>query len=102
MTEEKKKYEIVKGPSREELFDALRLRHEGRKVQITLKNDQGDEFGFRAKFYVNGIGIESGNGYEWKISLYHLNKLVIDVDEPADYQGHYNSKTRKGWLEPTC
>lgn len=83
---------IVAGPSREELFDALRLRHE--KRQVTFTTARPDQI-FKAT--VDRIGVEDGSGDNWLISLQvrdtHLGSVYL--------HGFYNTVRRDGWLRPT-
>lgn len=62
--------EIVEGPSREELFDALRLRNEGRKVSLTISRQTKPGSPFKLldetfDVFVNGISVEDASGHKW-------------------------------------
>ena len=81
-------FEITMGPSQEELFDALRLRHENRKVRFTVRNDQGVA---RATITIDSIGIEDGSGNNWLFSGRGVSGRLL--------KGYINTRTRKGWLE---
>jgi len=85
---------IIEGPSREELFDALRLRDECRQVTFTVVNRDGREN--KLSTWVNGISAESGSGHCWELRL---------CDPKSSLGGGYfraflDTKTRQGWLRP--
>ena len=99
--------ELVAGPSREELFDALRLRHEGRKVTFTLapQNITGRTLAEGRKFVpgnlafhvqVNEVGIEDGSGNNWLFKLYDEHAVLGTMY----LEGYINITTRKGWVRP--
>ncbi|MCX6788393.1 MAG: hypothetical protein NTZ36_00725 [Candidatus Jorgensenbacteria bacterium] len=81
---------ISSGPSREELFDALRLRHEHRPILV--KVHPLDQKPMDIKFIVNGIAVEDGGGQNWLIEL-------LNVQTHQIVRGYYNSRTRAGWLD---
>ena len=83
---------IVNGPSREELFDALRLRHEVRGVKFTLEAYGG----LRISVLVNGIEVEDGSGNSWTLLL-HDDKEVFRTPKLKAY---FNTTKRIGWIRP--
>lgn len=97
-------YQIVGGPSREELFDALRLRHEGRTVTLTVDNSVEAVGGPREslttkhplilRVTVESIGVEDGSGNSWLLTL-------VDSDRKLGsgyVWGYFNTTRREGWL----
>ena len=92
-------YEIVAGPSREELFDALRLRHEGRKVSFTM-TPRPQRLGSRIEMektfnvFVNGIKVNDIRGKNWLLDLCNPNGNL-----GSQYlRGYFNTMRRKGWV----
>ena len=73
-------YLITAGPSREELFDALRLRDEGRTVWFTLDKVNPDtttsSVNVVASFHVESIGAEDGNPKSWLVRLVSEGQLL--------------------------
>ncbi len=86
--------EVLAGPSREELFDALRLHHEGRTVTFTVANklrSAGDPsrsatmyLRFTVDVAVRGIGV-GGDGDSWILKLHDTAGLFGQVDLEANY-----------------
>jgi hypothetical protein len=103
MTERSQQCRVVAGPSREELFDALRLRHEDRRLHFTLGSD-GRELGLNQRLsidkdrrivvLVNSIGIEDGSGNRWllRVILIGLGSIYLT--------GYFDTATRTGYLQP--
>lgn len=68
--------QIIDGPSREELFDALRLRNEHRKVTFTVLQ-RGSNGGnprtsgryIRLLAVINEITAEDGSGHSWCLKV---------------------------------
>lgn len=81
-----KQIKINAGPSREELFDALRLRHEGRKVMFTVTSSSE-----KMEAVIDSIGVESGCGESW---LLETNYKGVRLE------GWYHSKRREGFFRP--
>lgn len=80
---------IFSGPSREELFDAMRLCAEYRTTDFTLQ----DKATYTVKAGVVGIEPMGPSGHDWRI------KLWIKVDgSPRMVEGVYSTSTRKGTL----
>jgi hypothetical protein len=105
---DRKQFPIVMGPSREELFDALRLRHEGREVTITASKGYGlpaspPKKGISAlavltldNLTVDSIGIEDGSGDNWILRLRDPNNKT-----GSKYlEGYFNTVKRTGWVRP--
>lgn len=69
------KCQIIDGPSREELFDALRLRNEHRKVTFTVlqRGNQGNPSisgrQIRLLAAINEITAEDGSGHSWCLKV---------------------------------
>jgi hypothetical protein len=103
MTADTQQYQILEGPSREELFFALWLRHEGRRVSFTVIRSlppglEVDETATSelVKVLVNGVHIEDGRGNSWIIRVYPSTDLLGG----RLLKGCYNTRSRKGWLRP--
>ena len=94
-------HNIVAGPSREELFDALRLRHENRTVRITVESrtrTAGDpqkslDMNYKRTLVVSvdSVGIEDGSGNRWL--------LTLTDDDGISYDGYFDTERRQGWLK---
>ena len=69
-------WSIIDGPSREELFDALRLCAERRTPAFTLTRP-GLSQPIRVYVYVAGIEPESGDGHSWILKL-QIDYAVFD------------------------
>lgn len=106
---ESTKRQIVAGPSREELFDSLRLStcHEGRKVTITVAPTHltGRNLAGGRKFVPGNLMFyavvamlrpEDGSGNNW------LFELSDEHQSLGSYKlrGYINTTTRHGWVEP--
>lgn len=90
-------FQITEGPSREELFDALRLRHETRKVTLTVESPFHPQ-GIFFEVFVNGISIEDGSGNSWNLELYHMySKNPFGLQY---FKAYFNTQRRKGVLTP--
>ena len=96
--------QIVAGPSREELFDALRLRHEGREVTFTVAPQTQVPASARFKpvnlafsVQVNELGIEDGSGNNWLFKLYDRYAVLGSMY----LEGYINVTRREGWVRPT-
>lgn len=96
-------YVIIAGPSREDLFDALRLRHEDRKVSFTVTftpQQLDSRINMPNKtfdVFVNGISIEDGSGASWLLNLYEPNGNALGWKY---LNGYFNTTTRNGWIKP--
>lgn len=95
-----REYIIENGPSREQLFDALRLWHENRSVLFWFEFDSGgakpDLDGTHCS--VKGISLEAGTGHSWNIVVNAGNDSA-DGAPKGELVGYYNTKTRKGVLK---
>ncbi len=78
----KKTIEITNGPSREELFDGLRLFAEKRLIPFCVKMNEKERF---LAVIINSIQVEDGSGQSWNLTL-QANKLLVSeeifVDKP--------------------
>lgn len=80
---------IVKGPSREDMFDSLRLCAEHRTVILELR----DRAQYKVKAGVVMLKPEDGSGNNWLIEVY------INVNSKSQVvPGYYNTATRTGHL----
>jgi hypothetical protein len=103
----KQQRQITAGPSREELFDALRLRHEGRTVTVTVDNTvrtAGDprksltmKLPLTLEVGVDSIGIEDGSGNSWLLGVYDKDGKLGS----KRLEGYFNTTRREGWIRPT-
>lgn len=100
MTTKFKQYTITAGPSRELLFDALRLRHEGKTVEITIEvepeNPQRRAQYFQFEAQVNMLGIEDGSGNHWFFTLESPPGLFYKCGR---VEGYIDTTRRTGWLK---
>lgn len=86
--------QIVGGPSREALFDGLRLRHEGRTVEFRAQHEDGDERAY--SFFIDMIEVEDGSGESWNLHLFYpVNKRGVS----RRWSAYYNTARRAGRLE---
>ena len=99
----KKQINIVSGPSREELFDALRLFNEGRKALLEIDNN-GKKM--KAEVIIRKIGAEDGSGQSWNL-VFSIKESFIKVPYPisvssttyipyVDVNAYYSTKNRRG------
>jgi len=99
MTTLQNQHQIVAGPSREDLFDGLRLRHEGRQIEMSLTTKHAVTMPCshtKMSFCVDSIGIEDGSGHNWTLQLsYSCGENILS------YKAYYNTKTRAGVIYPT-
>jgi len=90
-------FQVLEGPSRETLFDALRLRHEGKKVFFTLRpvaTDGIPTWKVTHGFHINSISVFENDGDRWLIKLFDRKASLA-----AKYLcGYYNSSARTGWM----
>ncbi|MFZ5364666.1 MAG: hypothetical protein ACOZBH_00475 [Patescibacteria group bacterium] len=86
--------EIIHGPSREKLFDALRLRHECRRVRFTV-NGPGKQ---PRELYVvvNSIRAEDTAGNWWMLDLNDEEDLSPSKNR---IEARFNTTQRKGWMQ---
>jgi len=95
MTNQETRKIIVAGPSREQLFDALRLRHEGRKISFTVEpmilqtNPQFKVKGEVFDAFIESIQVEDGSGNSWNLVLNMLGKR---------HRVYFNTLSRTGTL----
>ena len=97
-----RRMELIGGPSREELFDALRLRHEGRKTYFTIapRNDIPENIRFRVGSLKISVGVnmlrpEDGSGNNWLFELSDGHRQFGS----HNLRGYINTTTRHGWVE---
>ncbi len=67
--------EIINGPSREELFDGLRLFAEKRYVPFLVKKNEIEKY-FAAT--IKSIEAEDGSGHSWNLTISAHNKLLSE------------------------
>lgn len=94
---EKSDITFTGGPSREDLFDALRLRHEMRVVKFTINctGERVGEKGTTEEFMVNSITTVGGDGNTWL-----LNLTLVRTRGTRDC--YFDTNTRKGWVCEPC
>jgi hypothetical protein len=82
--------QVVGGPSREDLFDGLRLRHKADSLQtFTIMKDESPRSTIRVSVVtpINGIEAEDGSGDNWIVKI-QINKESARI--------YYNSNRRSG------
>lgn len=82
-------YKVLSGPSREELFDSLRLYDEHREVEFVMRSPE--KVKYKAKFQMISLEAEDGSGQSWIFSC-------VSSFDRSKYSGWYNSRTRAGHL----
>jgi hypothetical protein len=94
-------WRIHNGPSREELFDALRLFNERRYVTFELWD--GDEQFVHWGIYtiqtqINGISAEDGSSHNWNLDVYFIygDDDMLQPKHRGPYKLYYNDVRRKG------
>ncbi len=65
--------QITNGPSREELFDGLRLLSSKRLIPFCIEKDGKEKY---VAVMINSIQAEDGSGQSWNIA-FSVNKLII-------------------------
>lgn len=99
---------IVSGPSREELFDGLRLFSEKRLVKFVVENN-GETVVLPTRMH--SIQAEDGSGQSWNICFFVEVKALLRLSLPVQLKtilankveiilkGHYSTKIREGILD---
>lgn len=107
------KIQISNGPSREELFDGLRLFAEKREVAFLIENNDGKQISL--PFIMQSIQAEDGSGNSWNIQMnLHLkslgeNSMMTPIILRKEFFGnpiknaivvkaYYSTKTRRGTI----
>ena len=85
--------QIYAGPSREDLFDALRLANEGRQVSFMVRDDFGHPVNL--KCHISMIELEDGSGKRFLLKL--STKIENRITDSKSV--YFDTETRKGWLE---
>ena len=82
---------ISKGPSREELFDALRLTGERRKVIFVVRDDGNNLIPLECG--ISMLKPEDGSGLRWLVEMfsYYNHKTVTG-------NGYYDTVNRQGYI----
>ncbi len=109
-----KQISILSGPSREELFDGLRLFTEKRPVSFTISQNGIEQ---KVLVVMQGLTAEDGSGNNWNIKIVVaapiLEGLVAKMPYPIDptnelhcksvrltvVEGFYSTHTRKGHVQ---
>jgi hypothetical protein len=94
---------IKAGPSREELFDCLRLFNEHRHIEFTLQAGMEDcdpwnnPNTYCLKAMVHGISTEDGSGHSWtlRVSIYPVEDQ-LDLAYQGPIELYYHDKNRRG------
>lgn len=97
------KWLVKAGPSREELFDCLRLFDEHRKVEFTLQAGLEDcdpwnnPNTYRLPARVLEIGAEDGSGHSWilRVVFYPVEK-EFDLAYQGPFELYYQDQDRRG------
>ncbi len=93
------RFEITNGPSREELFDGLRLFSEKRPVQFVTENNGRQ---MTSAVIMQAIEIEDGSGNNWNIKFQiggdFLSTKNIKVRKSFEAKGFYSTKKRTGYF----
>lgn len=87
---------ITDGPSREELFDALRLFNEHRSVEFQVGLSPVASSLVRVKMQINSIAAEDGTGRNWNLIVYPTGQSNLSIDHPGPYKLYYNDNLRRG------
>lgn len=93
--------QITHGPSREELFDALRLFDEFRKVEFTLESSvrvSGTRKvpEIKCEAQIMSLAAEDGSGNNW---IFTARFRKVDGSY-SSREGFFNTRDRKGFLRP--
>ena len=99
-----KTFEILSGPSREELFDGLRLASEKRFVGFVMINNGRQ---MAPLVILQSIEAEDGSGQSWNLKFSIPESFVGKMPYPINVfkkakipivtvKAYYSSKTRKG------
>lgn len=96
---------IIKGPSREELFDDLRLYDERRLVTFELVPSHPNFHNWRVwlRAQVVEIEAEDGSGHSWLLGVYFQDapQQNIKLSASGRIKLYYNDRTRKGQIIKT-
>lgn len=84
---------VMDGPSREELFDALRLRHEQRTIVFKLKHPGAPGVLRPMSAIIIGITAESDNGHYWNVT-----GTFVTPGHIAPFDMFYRTNDRNGIL----
>ncbi len=91
---------ITGGPSREELFDSLRLYNEHRYVVFELEPSHPSFHNWRVRLkgQIVEIGAEDGSGHSWCLSVYFKDdpEQNIKLSSIGMNKLYYNNHSRKG------
>ena len=96
-----REFEIIEGPSKEGRFGSLRLAHDGRRVEFTVKlprdlvpNSKNGTQHKTCDVRIKGICVGEAPGEVWGLKV---SDGLASLGS-TNLRGHYNTKTRKGWL----
>lgn len=81
-------FEITNGPSREELFDALRLCSEKRLIPFLVKKNEKEKY---FGVIINSIQAEDGSGQSWNLTFLANKDFLSEsffVDKPKKREEH--------------
>ena len=87
-----KKIEISNGPSREELFDGLRLSSEKRLVPFCIKENDTERY---IAVILSSIEAEDGSGQSWNLTFSLNERYTADqffIDKPVKKESGVLSK----------
>lgn len=94
ITNEGKRYEITSGPSREELFDSLRLHQWGIIFRVTNAGDSSEPL-MKIEANITLIERSDGSGHGWNIKFYVTSGNRI-IPRGTIGEGFYLTNDRKG------
>lgn len=88
---------ILSGPSREELFDALRLRSENRHVtfKVSFQKEASNPIELMLQTTINGILAESGSGKSWLLRLCDLDRTF----GRSELVAYFETTSHTGYIE---
>ncbi len=87
---------VHSGPSREEIFDALRLHREGRTVTFYFKGLED----YRNEFFVESLTVADQIGDSWKVVLRLMPNPRWLQRSDRRLTGVYNTRKREGEFVP--
>lgn len=91
------KYEIVDGPSRDLLFDALKYRYDQEqhiRAYFDVKNSRPGSLKFIFRLAVSALKHADTSGHFFNLS----GACILPNGKYYECEAHYNAKTRTGWI----
>lgn len=81
---------ITGGPSREELFDSLRLYRPGSPYTVIFTVEKSTKY----RIVITALEREDGSGQSWNFKGFVEYRHPMD-QRPKNVRGSYNSRTRR-------